>query len=59
MGGRTVDYVQDRPLLLGALGVTVGAVIGMLVPASRYERRVAGSLRRRAGKTARDAAPST
>lgn len=56
MGGRTVDYVQERPLLLGALGITVGAVIGMLIPASRYERRVAGSLRQRFGETAREAA---
>lgn len=56
MGGRTVDYVQERPLLLGALGVTVGAVIGMLIPASRYERRVAGSLRQRIGDAAGEVA---
>ncbi|MGE3293777.1 MAG: DUF3618 domain-containing protein [Geminicoccaceae bacterium] len=56
MGSRSFDYVQDRPLLLGALGLTVGAVIGMLVPSSRYERRLAGSVRRQIGETARDLA---
>ena len=56
MGGRTVDYVQDQPLLLGALGITVGAVIGMLVPSTRYERRVVGSLRDSLGDTAREVA---
>ena len=56
MGSRTVDYVQEQPLLLGALGITVGAVIGMLVPSSRYERRVAGSLRDSLGETARQVA---
>ena len=55
-GSRTVDYVQDRPLLLGALGVTVGAVIGLMMPASRYERRMAGSLRQSLGDTARETA---
>ena len=56
MGSRTVDYVQDQPLLLGALGITVGAVIGMLVPSTRYERRVVGSLRDSLGDTAREVA---
>ena len=55
MGSRTVDYVQDQPLLLGALGLSVGAVIGLLLPASRYERRVAGTVRERLGEAARDA----
>ncbi len=56
MGDRTIDYVQEQPLLLGALGITVGAVIGMLVPASRYERRVASSLRGQIGEAAREMA---
>lgn len=55
-GGRTVDYVQEQPLLLGALGIAVGAAIGMLVPSSRYERRVTGSLRESLGETARQIA---
>ena len=56
MGSRTVDYVQDQPLLLGALGLTVGAVIGMLVPSTRQERRVVSSLRDSLGETAREVA---
>jgi len=56
MGSRSFDFVQERPLLLGALGLTVGAVIGMLVPSSRYERRMAGTVRQQLGETARDLA---
>ena len=56
MGSRTVDYVQDQPLLLGALGITVGAAIGLLLPSSHYERRLAGSLRDSLGETARQMA---
>ena len=56
MGSRTVDYVQDQPLVLGALGITVGAVIGMLVPSTRYERRVVGTLRDSLGDAAGEVA---
>ena len=56
MGSRTVDYVQEQPLLLGAMGITVGAVIGMLVPSTRPERRLVGSLRESLGDTAREVA---
>lgn len=56
MGNRTVDYVQDQPLLLGALGVTVGAVIGLMVPSSRQERRFVGAMRENLSETAREAA---
>jgi ElaB/YqjD/DUF883 family membrane-anchored ribosome-binding protein len=56
MGSRTVDYVQDQPLLLGALGLIVGAAIGLLVPSSRYERQLAGSLRENLGDAARQMA---
>ena len=37
---RTVTYIQNRPLLLGALGVALGAGLGMLIPSSRYERKM-------------------
>jgi len=47
------EYVKDQPLLMGVLGVTVGAVLGMLVPATRYEREIAGDLRRSLGDQAR------
>jgi gas vesicle protein len=54
-GSRTVDYVQEQPLLLGALGIAVGAAVGLLIPPSRYERELAGSVRRNVGEAARDA----
>jgi len=53
---RTIDYVQEQPLLLGALGITIGAAIGMLLPSSRYEREVAASLRDSLGEQARQMA---
>jgi hypothetical protein len=56
LGGRTADYLQDQPLLMGVLGVTVGAVLGMLVPATRYEREVLGNVRRDLAERARDVA---
>ena len=37
---RSVSYVQDQPLLLGALGIALGAGLGMLVPTSRHEREM-------------------
>ena len=39
---RSVSYVQDQPLLLGALGMALGAGLGMLVPTSRHEREMLG-----------------
>ena len=45
LSSRTIGHVQEQPLLLGALGITVGAAMGMLLPSSRYERRMAASLR--------------
>ena len=45
MCSRTVDYVQEQPLLLGALGITVGAGHRLLLPSWRYERRVARHVR--------------
>jgi hypothetical protein len=55
-GARAADYVKDQPLLMGALGLAVGAVLGMLVPPTRYEREVAEDLRRNLGEQARGAA---
>lgn len=46
MGSRTANYLQDQPLLLGALGIALGAGLGLLLPASRYEREVVADMRR-------------
>lgn len=55
---RTVSYLHDRPLLLGALGVALGAGLGMLLPSSRYEQRmlskVGGGLRDQAHEAIHD-----
>jgi len=58
IGSRTAGYVQDQPLLLGALGLAVGAALGILLPASRYERQMIGNVRHElrgsAGEMVRD-----
>jgi hypothetical protein len=54
-GARTTDYLTERPLLLGALGVTLGAVVGMLLPSTRYERQMFGNVREGLKDTAREA----
>ena len=58
LGARATSYLQEQPLLLGALGITVGAALGMLLPSSRYERKMLGEvregLRDTAAETVRD-----
>lgn len=46
LGSRTANYLQEQPLLLGALGVALGAGLGLLLPTSRYEREVIRDVRR-------------
>ena len=52
----TISYIQDQPLLLGAIGVSLGAVLAMLVPPTRYERQLAGQLGEGVRGRAREAA---
>lgn len=54
--GGMAGSLAERPLLLGALGIGVGAAIGLLVPPSRYERRLAGTVRESLRDTMREAA---
>jgi hypothetical protein len=54
-GTRAADYLTERPLLLGALGLTLGAVVGMLLPPTRYERQMFGNVREGFKDTAREA----
>jgi hypothetical protein len=44
-GGRMVETVEGSPLLLGLLGIAVGAAVAMLLPTSRREREVAAQAR--------------
>jgi hypothetical protein len=45
-GGRsTLSYIQDQPLLLAAIGVSLGAALALLIPPTRYERQAARGLR--------------
>ncbi len=38
--GRGVSFVQDQPMLIGAAGVAIGAVLGLLMPPTRYEQEL-------------------
>jgi ElaB/YqjD/DUF883 family membrane-anchored ribosome-binding protein len=55
LGSRTADYFQEQPLAMAALGVTVGALLGMLVPRTRYEREMLGDMREGLRERAREA----
>ena len=45
VGGSTVGFFQDQPLLLGALGVTVGALLAAVLPSTRAEDELMGDIR--------------
>jgi ElaB/YqjD/DUF883 family membrane-anchored ribosome-binding protein len=47
--------LQEQPLVLGALGIAAGAIIGAMLPASRVENRWIGSARDRALEGAKQA----
>ena len=42
--------LHEQPLMLGALGLAAGAIIGALLPATEHEDRLLGDLRRKAVK---------
>jgi hypothetical protein len=39
--------MDEQPLVVGALAVAVGAIIGTAIPSTRYENRVLGAARER------------
>jgi hypothetical protein len=41
-GGRTLGFLQDQPLLLGALGISAGALLAALLPPTRTEDELVG-----------------
>jgi Protein of unknown function (DUF3618) len=60
MRSRIGVFVEDRPLVLGALGFLAGAVVALLLPRSELEDRLVGpageEVRRRAAQLGREAA---
>ena len=52
--GSMEDFVQEQPMVVGALGVAVGALIGALLPASRVEDRYVGEYADEAKRVARE-----
>lgn len=57
IAARSRDAYEEHPLIVGALGIAAGAVLGALLPHTQVEDRVLGdagdALRRRAGEAAR------
>lgn len=53
-GRQTVNYLQEQPVLMALTGLAVGAVMGMLLPASRREQELLGD----AGRSVREQARS-
>lgn len=51
---RVERILEDQPLVLGAIGVAVGAIIGAAVPETQYENRVLGRAREQAIAKARE-----
>jgi hypothetical protein len=47
MQDRVYSMMNEQPLVLGALAVAVGAIIGTAIPSSQYENRVLGTARDR------------
>jgi hypothetical protein len=41
------SMMDEQPLVLGALAVAVGAIIGTAIPSTQYENRVLGTARDR------------
>jgi hypothetical protein len=56
LGGRLASTLSDNPILLGALGLAAGALLGALVPQSREEEDALGGIAGQVRDTARGAA---
>jgi hypothetical protein len=53
-GGTLVASIIDNPLVLGAMGLTAGALLGLLVPKSEQEEMALGGVASEAEKTVQD-----
>jgi ElaB/YqjD/DUF883 family membrane-anchored ribosome-binding protein len=54
--GALMTFCREQPMLVAGMGITVGAVLGALIPASRAETRVMGEASREVLERARQAA---
>jgi hypothetical protein len=50
---RAVSALEERPLLFGGLAVALGALLGAIVPRTKYEDRFVGQVRDRAVERAK------
>jgi hypothetical protein len=51
---QVVSAIERQPILLGSLAVAAGALLGALLPATRYEDRFVGQIRDRAVEHAKN-----
>ena len=51
---QVVSAIERQPMLLGSLAVAAGALLGALLPATRYEDRFVGQIRDRAVEHAKN-----
>jgi hypothetical protein len=56
MGNNLISTITDNPVLLGAVGLAVGALLGALVPQSEQEESALGGMAGQARDTARNLA---
>jgi ElaB/YqjD/DUF883 family membrane-anchored ribosome-binding protein len=54
MGSNVLSMIADNPVLLGAIGMAVGALLGALVPQSEQEEAALGEMAGQARETARN-----
>jgi hypothetical protein len=54
MGSNVLATIADNPMLLGALGLAVGALLGALVPQSEQEETALAGMAGQARKTAQN-----
>jgi hypothetical protein len=45
---QVVSALEERPLVFGGLAVAIGALLGLVIPATQYEDKVVGQVRDRA-----------
>ncbi|MEC9483740.1 MAG: DUF3618 domain-containing protein [Halomonas sp.] len=53
-GSATTNFIQDHPLMAGAIGVAIGAALGSLFPTTRVENERVGKVRDRAVHKAKE-----
>lgn len=57
--GQYKDYLQENPLIVGAVALAVGAAVGLAIPSTEYENKLMGEARENLLAQAKDAVRGT